>query len=96
LGPPTAGGTTGALFGNACSTTALLVAALRRETQIAGDKLAAAVGTVGAFDFPYQTGPANFTDPNDPTGGQMWRPVTYSAPCTCFHVLNSGWQKGFT
>jgi len=96
--PPTQSarqGLAGTLAGNACAIMTVLVAAMRADVPLVRTGLAQALAGAGQLDLSYPAGPFNVTNPADPSGGQYYRTARWSSGCTCWHVIDQTWHKGF-
>jgi hypothetical protein len=91
---PLQGANTGALLGSDCTNMALLVAAADKESVLSQTGLAAALAEVGSIDLSYPAGPADFSNPKLPSGGQYWRPVNFHTSCNCWQVTSATWTRG--
>lgn len=88
-------GTGGTLYGVACVSSNLLVAALKNIPILQRSSLAAGLAKVGSIELSFPAGPSTYNDPTNPTGGQMWRPAAFSSDCNCWRVTSVAWRKGF-
>jgi hypothetical protein len=89
-------GTAGTLYGVACVSSTMLVAALAHAPALQRASLAAGLARVGNLSLSFPAGPSTFTDVRNPTGDQYWRPGAFHTSCNCWQVTSTAWRKGFT
>jgi hypothetical protein len=81
-------------LGEACAQVAMFVTAASHAQGLARESLATGLSSTGPFDMSYPVGPAIFTDPNDPTAGQFWRPLNFHHDCNCWKVADPNFRRG--
>jgi hypothetical protein len=88
-------GTAGTLYGVACVSSTMLVAALQRIPALQRSSLAAGLAKVGSIELSFPAGPSVFNNAANPTGGQYWRPAAFRTSCNCWQVTSTTWRNGF-
>jgi hypothetical protein len=84
------------LNGSACDAVAVFVAAASHAPSLVRSALAQGLALAGPLNLSYPDGPMHVTDPNDPTGGQSWRPAQWYTACNCWKVMDLRWRDGWT
>lgn len=80
--------------GSTCSLTWMLVAAIQ-HAGLNQSALAAGLQAAKSTQYSFPDGPNDFSGPGTTTGGQYWRPITYSGSCGCWKVQNATWSPSF-
>jgi hypothetical protein len=93
-GPVTPGTDRGNYLGEACAQVAMFVTAASHAQSLTRESLATGLASTGPFDMSYPVGPAVFTEPNDPTAGQFWRPLNFHHDCNCWKVADPNFRRG--
>jgi hypothetical protein len=88
-------GTGGTLYGVACVSSKMLVAALTNIPVLQRDALAAGLAKAGNLELSFPAGPSIFDNAANPTGDQFWRPAAFHSSCNCWQVTSVAWRKGF-
>jgi hypothetical protein len=88
-------GTGGSLYGVACASSSMLVAALQHIPVLQRSALATGLARVGTIELSFPAGPSVFNNPSNPTGDQFWRPAAFHADCNCWRVTSVTWRNGF-
>jgi hypothetical protein len=84
-----------AFAGSVCSEVWMLVTAMEHDPSISPTGLAAGLQAAGSFPVAYPVGPNQTSAAGDTTGGQFWRPLTYSGSCQCWEVASQTWHDSF-
>ena len=80
--------------GSACSLMWMLVAAIQHGgANPAG--LAAGLQAARTTQYSFPDGPDDFSAPGTTTGGEFWRPITFSGSCGCWKVQSAAWNPSF-
>lgn len=82
-------------FGVGCTNLLMFKTMAERAPELKRDQMALGLSKVGALDLPFPAGPAVFSDPRLPTGGQQWRPGAWSTACECWKVTDQRYRTGY-
>ncbi|MCU1690976.1 MAG: hypothetical protein JWM64_67 [Frankiales bacterium] len=82
-------------FGVACINLAMFKAAADAAPELTRPLLSTGLAKVGSMSLPYPAGPAVFSAPRRPTGGQLWRPVRWATSCQCWRVSDVHYRPGY-
>jgi hypothetical protein len=81
--------------GSTCSLTWMAQAAIENDPAMARTGLAQGLTRAGSVALSFPDGPNNFAAPRTTYGGQYWRPITFSASCSCWKVISPTFQPSF-
>jgi hypothetical protein len=84
------------LYGVACASSTMLVAALQRIPALRRSSLAAGMAKVGNLELSFPAGPSTFNNAANPTGDQYWRPGAFRTSCNCWQVTSTTWRSSFS
>jgi hypothetical protein len=89
-------GTAGTLYGVACASSTMLVAALQRIPVLQRSSLASGLAKAGSLELSFPAGPSVFDNAANPTGDQYWRPAAFRTSCNCWQVTSVAWRTSFS
>jgi hypothetical protein len=82
--------------GDACSELWILVDAIDHAPTLTRAALVQGLEAIGtSLDLSYPEAPADFSGAGTVSGGQYWRPVSFTTACDCWKVLDPTFQPDF-
>jgi hypothetical protein len=85
----------GELDGDACASVSVLVSAINHLPALSAKALPEGLVRAGPMQLSYPAGPMDATNPQNPTGGQFWRPANWNSGCSCWKVTTFNWTPGW-